>query len=120
MKFKLDENLPAEAATLLANAGHDVATVLAERLGGHADPELAAACTTEGRALITLDTDFGNIRRYPPLEYSGLVVLRLARQDTRNVLSILTRLLEKFDREPLPGRLWIVEQHRMRIRPGDQ
>jgi len=47
MKFKLDENLPVEAAMVLANAGHDVATALAEKLGGHADPQLAAACKTE-------------------------------------------------------------------------
>jgi predicted nuclease of predicted toxin-antitoxin system len=120
MKLKLDENLPAEAATVLATAGHDVATVLAEKLGGHADPKLAAACKAEGRALITLDTDFANIRRYPPREHSGLVVLRLTRQDTRHVLAVLSRLIEKFDHELLPGHLWIVEEHRMRIRPGDQ
>ena len=120
MKFKLDENLPAEAATLLANAGHDVATALAQKLGGHADPQLAAACKTEDRALITLDTDFANIRRYPPREYPGLVVLRLTRQDKRHVLAVLTRLLEKLESEPLPHHLWIVEEHRVRIRPGDQ
>jgi predicted nuclease of predicted toxin-antitoxin system len=120
MKFKLDENLPAEAATILANAGHDVATALAEKLGGHADPQLAAACKTEDRALITLDTDFANIRRYPPRKYPGLVVLRLTRQDKPHVLAVLTRLLEKFENEPLPRHLWIVEEHRVRIRLGDQ
>jgi hypothetical protein len=64
MKFKLDPNLPAEAETILARAGHDVVTALAEGLGGHADAKLAA--------------------------------------------------------EPLARRLWIVEEHRVRIRPGEQ
>ncbi len=34
MKFKLDENLPASAAAILASAGHDADTVIAEHLAG--------------------------------------------------------------------------------------
>ena len=34
MKFKLDENLPAAAASVLARVGHDVDTVIAEDLAG--------------------------------------------------------------------------------------
>lgn len=34
MRFKLDENMPTEAGELLAAAGHDVATVLSQRMGG--------------------------------------------------------------------------------------
>lgn len=121
MNFKLDENLPAEAATILADAGHDVATVLAEKLGGHADLQLAAACKTEDRALITLDTDFANIRRFPPREYPGLVVLRLARQDTPHVLAPFLRASwRSYRANPCPATSWIVEAHRVRIRPGEQ
>jgi hypothetical protein len=32
-RFKLDENLPQDAVVLLRNAGHQVQTVLEERLG---------------------------------------------------------------------------------------
>lgn len=120
MKFKLDENLPAAAAKVLSDAGHDVSTALQERLGGKPDSRLAETCKVEQRALITLDTDFGNIQAYPPAEYSGLVVLRLTQQDKLNVLTVLTRLLERFKHEPLSGRLWVVEEHRVRIRPGDE
>jgi predicted nuclease of predicted toxin-antitoxin system len=119
MKFKLDENLPAAAVRVLADAGHDVSTALQERLGGKPDSRVAETCKLERRALITLDNDFGNIQAYPPAEYSGLVVLRLAQQDKSNILSMLTRLIERFEREPLSGRLWVVEAHRVRIRPGD-
>lgn len=119
MKFKLDENLPAGAARVLADAGHDVSTALQERLGGMPDSRIAAACKLEKRALITLDNDFGNIQAYPPAEYSGLVVLRLVQQDKVNILNVLTRLIGRFEREPLSGRLWVVEAHRVRIQPGD-
>ncbi|MGH9891588.1 MAG: DUF5615 family PIN-like protein [bacterium] len=118
MKFKLDENLPEDGAKVLANAGHDTSTALQEQLGGKPDFRIADICKIEQRALITLDTGFGDIRRYPPSEYPGLVVLRLARQDKPNVLAVLERLLGKFTREPLAGHLWVVEEHRIRIRPG--
>ena len=34
MRFKIDENLPVEAAELLRQAGHDAVTVLEQHLGG--------------------------------------------------------------------------------------
>jgi hypothetical protein len=37
MRFKIDENLPIDAAELLAAAGHDAHTVLQEGLGGNPD-----------------------------------------------------------------------------------
>lgn len=119
MKFKLDENLPAGAAEVLADAGHDVSTALQEQLGGKPDSKIAETCKLEQRALITLDNDFGNIQAYPPAEHFGLVVLRLAQMDKVNILNVLTRLVERFKRDPLSGRLWVVEAHRVRIRPGD-
>jgi hypothetical protein len=38
-------------------------------------------------ALVTLDTDFCDIRKYSPQDYHGLIVLRLKRQDKPHVLS---------------------------------
>jgi hypothetical protein len=42
------------------------------------------------------------------------------RRPGRHVLAVLSRLIEKFGREPRPDHLWIVEEQRVRIRPGDQ
>ena len=116
MKFKIDENLPVEAADILRGSGFDAQTVLEQQLGGSADSGLAALCQLEGRVLVTLDMDFSDIRAYPPAEYPGLVVLRLARQDKPGVLSVIARLLEVLYSEPLAGTLWIVEENRIRIR----
>ncbi len=116
MKFKIDENLPVEAAELLRQAGHDAATILEQRLGGSVDSEVASICQQESRVLVTLDLDFSDIRAYPPGDFPGLVVLRLRRQDKLYVLGVLRRLIEVFSREPLEGHLWIVEEERVRIR----
>lgn len=116
LAFKLDENLPAEAAQMLRDAGHDVATVLEQRLGGAGDPRVADVCRTEGRVLLTFDTDFADIRTYPPREYAGIIVLRLVRQDKPHLLSVLQQLLPELHSEAVIGRLWIVEEASLRIR----
>lgn len=73
-------------------------------------------CAWRKRALVTLDVDFANVRRYPPSDHHGLIVLRLGRQDKLHVLAILRRLIPLLEREPIEKRLWIVEEERIRIR----
>jgi predicted nuclease of predicted toxin-antitoxin system len=114
--FKTDENLPFEAAGLLRLRGFDVATVIEQRLGGRPDSDVAAVCRSEHRALVTLDTDFANIDAYPPADYAGIVVLRLARQDKAHVLQVLGGLVPHLIGIDLSGRLWIVEETRIRER----
>nr|WP_199789416.1 DUF5615 family PIN-like protein [Sorangium cellulosum] len=114
--MKVDENLPEEVAELLRQAGHDASTVLEQGLGGRADPDIARVCATEGRALLTLDVDFANVRRYSPSDYQGLIVMRLARQDKPHVLGVVRRLIALLEREPVERRLWIVEEERVRVR----
>jgi hypothetical protein len=43
MRFKIDENMPLEAASLFETAGHLCATVFEEDLNGHTDAEVACA-----------------------------------------------------------------------------
>lgn len=78
MQFKIDENLPIEIAGLLINAGHDAKTINEQQLQGIRDPVLIDVCKSEKRVLVTLDTDFSDIRAYPPQEFSGIIVLRVA------------------------------------------
>jgi len=64
-------------ASLLQRAGFDVATVPEERLCSASDKTLIALCAKERRCLITLDMDFANPLVFHPLQYAGIVVLRL-------------------------------------------
>jgi hypothetical protein len=66
MRFKIDENLPVEAAQLLNAAGHEAATIHDQHMVGQPDPNVASVCLDETRALVTLDLDFSDIRTYPP------------------------------------------------------
>ena len=116
MKFKVDENLPIEVAELLQQAGYEAATVHDQNLIGENDLNLASVCQAEQRALITLDTDFADIRVYPPNQYSGIIVMRLKQQDKGSVLKIVTRLVKALPTEELVGYLWIVDEQRIRVR----
>jgi predicted nuclease of predicted toxin-antitoxin system len=116
MKFKIDENLPIEIAQLLQESGYDAATVLEQQLGGKPDDNIAQICQQEDRIIVTLDLDFADIRTYPPLEYAGMIVFRLSRQDKFHVLNVCQRLLAVFERETPQQKLWIVEDNRIRIR----
>jgi predicted nuclease of predicted toxin-antitoxin system len=114
--FKIDQNLPSEVAVLLRAAGHDATTVYEQGLAGTPDPRLAEIVRSERRALITLDLGLGDIRRYPPREYAGLIVLRPPRQDKVTVLRLFERVVPLLVDEQLTGRLWIVDDRRVRIR----
>ena len=116
MRFKLDENLPLDLAEVLRSAGHDAVTVVEQNLGGTSDSNLFDVCKFEGRALLTLDTDFADIRTYPPGTHHGIVVFRLARLDKRSVLGVVIRLLTAFGEEQIGANLWVVSENRIRVR----
>ena len=116
VRLKTDENLPDSAMELLRAAGHDVTTVLEEKLGGAADPQIAEVCRRETRALVTLDRGLGNIRAYPPADYPGIVVLRPRDQSVDAILALVQTSIALLGTNPLDGALWIIDEHRLRIR----
>jgi predicted nuclease of predicted toxin-antitoxin system len=116
VKFKLDENIGERGAHMLRSAGHDVATVLEQRLLGTSDESLFQVCASEQRALITLDHDFGHVLRFPPARSNGIVVLEVTpRAETDTVLARIADLLALLDERELGKELWIVEPGRVRI-----
>ena len=89
MTFKVDENMPIEAADDLRQAGHDALTVMDQQLAGQPDPRVAAVCRAEGRALVSLDLDFSDIRVYPPADYCEIIVLRPAVQTVASIRRLM-------------------------------
>ena len=119
MRFKTDKNLPKEIAELLTQSGHDAIRVDEQGLAGVADPGIAAVCQVEHRVIVTLDTDFMDVRRFPPENYAGLIVLRPHRQAVPRLIAMTKRFVLLLDNEPLVGKLWIVDEGRIRVRPED-
>ena len=116
MRFKLDENLPLQLKGLFAESGHDAVTVLDEAMGGATDTDVASVCLAEERILVPQDKDFADIRTYPPGQYPGIVVIRLASQTRDDLLRIGTNLIETLSNSSPQGQLWIGEGSRLKIR----
>lgn len=116
MKFKVDENLPTEYATIFREAGFEADTVADQRLVGADDSVLAERCREERRVLVTLDLDFANVQAYPPGSHSGIVVFRSKSQNKQTLIALLKRILPVLLRKSPEQQLWIVEQDRIRYR----
>lgn len=115
---KLDGNVPDSVATVLRVAGHDVALARDEQLGGADDERLLGVATSEGRVLVTLDLDFTDIRRHPPQAAAGIVVFRLHAQTLAAMRRAATSCGGLLHREPVAGRLWVLDESRLRIWPA--
>jgi predicted nuclease of predicted toxin-antitoxin system len=90
--------------------------VAEENLAGADDAAIALRVRSEGRVLITLDLDFANIQAYPPSTHSGIIVLRLRRQDKHAILGLVLRVISALKTRLPAGDLWIVEPDRIRFR----
>ncbi len=116
MRFKIDENLPLEVADTLSGGGFDAVSVTDQGFGGAPDVEVARVCALENRIIITLDTDFADIKAYPPGDHPGIIVLRPRLQNKSTVVGVIERLLRSLQSEDPTGKLWIVDEHRIRVR----
>jgi len=116
MLFKTDENLPSDLASLFCESGFDCLTAREQRLSGEPDERVAAVCRAEGRILVSLDLGFANIRAYPPADYPGFIVFRLATLDVPHLMAVARRLVRTLANDTLHRELWIVEDRRIRRR----
>ena len=116
MKIKLDENIGTRGSEVLAEQGHDVSTVRDQGLSGSPDETIFQICAAEGRVLISLDRDFGEVLRFPPDISAGIVVLDLGPRATpQRLLNRLKDFLKVAEEHDVRGSLWIVEPGRVRI-----
>jgi predicted nuclease of predicted toxin-antitoxin system len=119
MRFLIDANLPRSLIAALQRFKHQVEFARDIGLASAPDEDIGMRARQSRAALLTRDLDFADIRRYPPEQYFGIVVMRLP-EDT--IAEEIVRVLERFLNEPgfpehLAGRLAIVETDRVRFRP---
>jgi predicted nuclease of predicted toxin-antitoxin system len=116
-KVKLDENFSSALADLFAHAGFDAHSVLSEDLSGATDLTIYETICAERRILITFDTDFCNILRFPPENTEGIVVIRPNRPINLATIRILAlQAMEQLVLRESKGCLWVLEPNKLRIR----
>lgn len=116
MRLELDENLSRHLRDRLRALDHDVKSAADEGLLTQPDLVIAAAANTEERMLLTLDLEFGDLRKYPPGAHPGIILFR---PHTLGPLAV-NRFVEEFvrdgDLQVLAGCVVIVEPSRVRVR----
>ncbi len=116
MKFKLDENLPADLASDLTARGQDATTVSQQGLAGAPDNALLEAAQRENRVLLTLDKGIANVLKYPPKLFSGIVLFRPDSMGRGEALRFVRQHLSELLKIELSGRLIVVTSRGIRVR----
>ena len=116
VKFKIDENISKTVAYLLNDNGHDAETVYFEKIAGIKDEDLIELCKSENRCLITLDSDFSDIKKYPPNKYCGIILLKVISQSKSEVNNLIKRIIPILNTESIASKLWIVDNEKIKIR----
>ena len=116
MKFKIDENLPAEIADDLRALGHDAMTVVDQGMAGFDDARLMVRVEDESRVLMTMDKGIADVRAYPPHRLAGLVLFRPSQAGRGAVLAFARERLPQLLELDMQGRLVVVSDTAIRIR----
>lgn len=83
---------------------------------GAGDPTLLGKIKDEAITFLTMDKGIADIRRYPPHEFAGLILLRPQLTGRGAVLRFARRYLSDVLSHELRGRLVIVTDGGIRIR----
>ena len=90
-------------------------TAFDEGLAQATDKEVLHEASAQDRILFTLDTDFLNLKVYPPQRHGGVVVFRPTRQGALAVTKIVEAFVRSADLKKYRRRTAIVERTRIRI-----
>ena len=82
------------------------------------DEEILAMAHNEGRILVTLDKDFGELAIVKGKLHSG--ILRLVNLSSKKQGEVCRRVIETYGQELQSGAIITVEPGRIRIRPADE
>jgi predicted nuclease of predicted toxin-antitoxin system len=115
VKLLLDTCVWGGAVELLKAAGHDVVWA-GDWSTDPGDDEVLALAHREGRILITLDKDFGELAVVRGQAHAGII--RLVVLPTSQQAPTCLMVLNRYGTELLSGAIVTVEPGRIRVRPG--
>jgi len=115
LKFLLDADMPLSSAKVIRSFGYDVEDVRDIGMRAATDQEIIHYALQNKRIIVTKDTDFGEILRYP--SHPGAIIFRLPYTFTSKELNkTLTDFLNSVDDSKLANAIIIVELGRYRRR----
>jgi predicted nuclease of predicted toxin-antitoxin system len=120
-KIKLDENFPPSFLPLFQSEVIDASSVYLQNISGADDNLVYKICREEKRTLVTFDLDFANIIRYPANDTAGIIVCRVRKKINLDYIKgLCSTLVKVISENELSGKLFIVEEDKVRIRKPDE
>lgn len=116
MKLLIDESLSARVAHLLCDAGHEAVHVGDLGLLGAPDDDVMAAARDDGRCLISVDTDFGELLAIGRHSGPSVILLRRAPHRPDEQADLLLAALDQLHDDIAVGAIVVLTQDRARIR----
>lgn len=117
MRLLVDQNLARRVAESLRAAGHDVVHVADRGLAAADDDEVLALADSEGRVLVSEDTDFGTLLARSGASAPSFVLLRGAEPLTPDQqAALLIANLGAVEDELLLGAVVVFARGRIRVR----
>ena len=119
VKLKLDENLSRHLKQSLRALNNDVTTAADEGLLSQPDTTVAGAANREERMLLTLDLEFGDLRKYPPGHHPGIILFRPRSFGPLAVNQFVEDFVRSTELHLFAGCVAVVEPSRVRVRRPD-
>ena len=119
VKLKLDENLSRHLKQILSALNNDVTTAAEQGLLSKPDTTVAGTANREERMLLTLDLEFGDLRKYPPGHHPGIILFRPRSFGPLAVNRFVEQFVQSADLHLFAGCVVVVEPSRVRVRRPD-
>ena len=116
VKLKLDENLSRHLKQSLRALNYDVTTAADQGLLSQPDTTVAGAANREERMLLTLDLEFGDLRKYPPGHHPGIILFRPRSFGPLAVNQLVEEFVRSTELHLFAGCVAVVEPSRVRVR----
>lgn len=104
IRFHLDEHMDPDIATALRRAGIDVTTTPEQRLLGEEDDAHLVRARTQGRVIVTDDTDFLAIN-VSTSDHPGIVYCRRTQHSMGDIIRFLILVHGVYDPSDMVGRV---------------
>jgi predicted nuclease of predicted toxin-antitoxin system len=116
VKVLVDESLSVRVAKALESAGHDAVHVSDLGMLGAPDTDVMAAASADGRCLVSVDTDFGELLAIGRHSGPSVILLRRAPHRPDAQVPLLVAALDQLQEDLTAGAIVVLRGERARIR----